>query len=534
MNDAFSPPAREGGPDLSGAVRLVLLLWLGLSVAFLVGPALLVEGFHYTHAWVTAHFATIGRAFAETGIVALSGVPVQNNPPLTTAPDIYISWPPLIGYVLAWVIRLFGDAEIVIHLFACTVTLSIAAMIFVLLHRDLGLAAGLAGAATFLNAPVIASYGHMASQTALGLLLLLLSIFFLQRARGWGAEVWEPIVPLPLILSVVFFMLAVASGWEAILAAPVLFVLALLAGDYRALRLSVLFGVCGAATIVAFMAAYFVTYPDYWDALTTRIQLRAGFGGSYDVATSSLFANPHFLHERGVAAVSKSHLDAILTVAKGAQNIGVLGILALVALFCLRLAGVRTDRGVTSALLLLLGGFVLWTVLMPHYTAIHDFQILVIAPVGALAVGLLLGHLPESFWQNGRIMAAVLASLMVVSIAYRLEETKKLITWSSFSAEAQLMQHLSQQLPEDALLLNTSPNMVPVYYAERHVIRAVTSDAVLAESVDGLLALCAECPVFMVVPARDEEAFQQSLSRFATYLDHPFGTVLAVDLSQVN
>src|SRR5881227_2725340 len=55
-------------PTLAG----LLTIWLAVRLT----------NFYYTHAWASAHFATIAHSFAIHGIVGLRGIPIENFDPL--------------------------------------------------------------------------------------------------------------------------------------------------------------------------------------------------------------------------------------------------------------------------------------------------------------------------------------------------------------------------------------------------------------------------------------------------------------------
>src|SRR2546426_5404598 len=77
-------------------VPFLLVFWLSVAALLTLIGHLTVLGrpFDNPGAWVSAHFSTMARSFVEHGIVALGGVPIQNNSPLGLEPDAYIHWPP--------------------------------------------------------------------------------------------------------------------------------------------------------------------------------------------------------------------------------------------------------------------------------------------------------------------------------------------------------------------------------------------------------------------------------------------------------
>src|SRR5687767_12460629 len=78
-----------------------LIFWSCVAVLLTISAHLIMlpRPFDYHHDWVSAHFSTMARSFAEHGVIALRGVPIQNNPPLGLEPDVYLHWPPLFPIV---------------------------------------------------------------------------------------------------------------------------------------------------------------------------------------------------------------------------------------------------------------------------------------------------------------------------------------------------------------------------------------------------------------------------------------------------
>ena len=68
------------------------------------------EQFSYAHAFVSADTATTARTFLREGVIALRGVPVNNNPPISSI-DFYAHWPPLMTVLLSGCFRVFGPSN---------------------------------------------------------------------------------------------------------------------------------------------------------------------------------------------------------------------------------------------------------------------------------------------------------------------------------------------------------------------------------------------------------------------------------------
>ena len=514
--------AREAAPlILSG----LAWLWFLGSVALLYLPAALLPAFDYHHAWVTAHFTTIASTFAEVGIIDLGGVPIQNNLPLTTLPDVYANWPPVYGYALSFVIRLFGDGEGVVHAFACSVVLLSALLILLIIRRSFGTLAGLCGAALFLNMPIIATYGHMASQLNLCVALLLLALLLMLQATDPARQsraVWSALG------SALALALAVGSSWEAVLATPVLFGLALLRQSRADLHLSFGLGVTGTLTVLAVLALYFWSYPEYFEAVVERVRMRAGFGAEYEAAANPLFESPHFLQERAEAATTASWAQSMFTALRRFADLGPVGVIAILFFAVARLPRVLPPAQIDKAVFAILGAYFIWGLAMPHHMVIHDYQTLLVAPAPALAFGLLIGRLPVSaHWDKG-VLTALLLAVVATSVLARVQDTRALLSRQSVSPEITFLQAVAEVVPEDAIVMHPSRSMVPVYYADAHVIRYVADDATLETVQENVQALCPECPVFLAIPASASAQFPRGLARLPVAYEDRTGVLLSV------
>lgn len=504
-------------------------LWLALSAALLFVPAALLDRFAYKHDWVSAHFATMARTFAEVGIVALRGVPVQNNLPLTASPDIYVNWPPLYSYVLSLAMRAFGSGERVVHTFACTVTLAIAVLLFVLMRRRLGTFLAMAGTAAFLNAPIIATYGHMAAPVTFCLALVLASVLFYliateeaaarrSRAAIWGAAA----------ASIALYVLAVAASWEAVLVSPALLVHALVTRDRARARLSLVLGVAGAATVVAVGALYFTAYPDHFDALVARLKLRAGFGMDYDATAHPLFDSPHFIQERGEPDLRVSAPVGLAAALARLDALGPLGGFALALLFFVKVGAWRRPVPLAPVFVAFGGMFTLWALLMPHHVVIHDYQTLMMAPLAGVGFAVLLATEGLGTGAPSRASVALVLSVIVVGLAFRLDATRLLIVGNDRTPEIRFMERVAATVPERSIVLLPGRSMVPVYYAERHGIRRIGGDGVVDQVVDRLPELCASCAYYVVVPHERIDRFARSLSRYPVVFRSEYGQLLEI------
>ena len=83
---------------------------------------------------------TMAHSFNQLGALHLHFVPIQNNLPLGSDPDVYLHWPPLFPLLLSFVTRILGDHESSARLFALAITLATACVVLAIARRLYGTA----------------------------------------------------------------------------------------------------------------------------------------------------------------------------------------------------------------------------------------------------------------------------------------------------------------------------------------------------------------------------------------------------------
>jgi 4-amino-4-deoxy-L-arabinose transferase-like glycosyltransferase len=493
---------------------------LALSILVMFFAAVSADIYDYVHAWVSAHYATIARSFVEHGVFELGGVPIQNNPPLTTQPDAYLNWPPLYPILLSAVFSIFGSSEVVHHLTVMTINLGIACAVFAIVSRQGGRFAGAIAAIAFLNAPVIARYGLLGAQLHLALLLCLASLWAFARATDPAPSDTDRRRTLATV-GAALFASSVLTSWEPILALPGIAAVALLRKDGHALRLAYLYGLAGLAAVVLVVALYSSQYPYFGGAITNRLLLRAGFHVSYSTDTLEIFGSPHFVQQRSDPAMSVTLMYFVMMVYHLAMvgPIGLLG-LAVTALGAQRLI---KDRNLALAypLVGLLSMFGLWCVLMNQHMKIHEYQMLMLAPAAALAAGLVasdLLRLSRESWPRPIVVStALLIAVPSVAMISRAEESVTFIfghRWrQELPGDIQFARAVRNATPPGAIVIHPSPSMVPVYYSERHTIRAISDEKLLAEQRQNIERLCEDCAIYVAIPKVNEGGFSGLIDR---------------------
>jgi len=158
----------------------------------------------------------------------------------------------------------------------------------------------------------------------------------------------------------------------------------------------------------------------------------------------------------------------------------------------------------------------LWAVGMSNHMFIHNYEMLLFAPAAALAVSLVYATLDRRFAdlrKTWRVLAiAALAALMIVPLAA--DTWERLVTPSPEDWLIPYAKAIDTATGPDAVVLATSPSMVPVYYSRRHIIRFVNNDLALTEVASSMAGVFPGHPIYLAIPPRDAAYFPVALSRY--------------------
>ena len=496
---------------------LVLPAFALLSALVLPVTAVLLNTYDYEHGWVSAHFATIAKSYLEHGIIALGGVPIQNNPPLTMFPDAYLNWPPLYPLVVSAVFAVFGESEVVHHLLATVINLALGVTLAGLVYRRFGVPAASVTAIAFFNAPILAKYGHVGSQLHLALLLCVISLWLFcaaaNRFREGRSSAW-----IFAAIGCGVFSLSILSSWEPVLAVPGIAVLSLISRDWKSFALSVCYGIVAVVTVSAVFAIYWMQYDYFGDAIMQRIMLRAGFEVAYDPAVSAMFESPHFIQEthepRG--DVNSNYLFKVSFSALLMQ--GLLGLVGIMMIYKLPIWRRRESLGFVVAGVASI--YVLWAVFMRQHMDIHLYQLLVLAPVAAICAGVLIGLLLSDGagfrYPDFTARRTMLLVLLVPAVALAMKAPVALNLFENHnpaaSGEITFARQINRLTEPGSIVVHADRSMVPVYYSDRHVIRSVRDEQTFGNNREAIETLCADCPIYLAVPDEYRDRFAEFIA----------------------
>jgi 4-amino-4-deoxy-L-arabinose transferase-like glycosyltransferase len=553
------------------SVELSLLaFWLSIAILLVLTNHLAVLGRPFDYigrgAWVSAHFSTMARAFVENGVVALGGVPIQNNLPLGLEPDAYIHWPPLFPLMLSIVFRIFGESEWTAHGLMLVLLFANSLALFVLVKECCGSRVGYLAVFASLTIPVAIIYGRVVLHLHLAMFCMLLALLGFVKAtaaaslhRGWA------------MFGAASLILAVLTSWEPLLACLGLLAVAMWQRRRLHIRLALLYlsisvAVCvGTITIYLYnsphLAIHLISHvlhrtglPPSWSDIFFRIGLRIlsltdlpSKSGQFRIHSeyhkeSTLLQHsipePSYLHPLVGQLVSQLEL------------IGLLAFIAVVGVLATGWARRHSDCDGRGALLFggLMAPWLLWSTIMSKHIYIHEYEVLLAVPAASLALGLsmvTLLKLPgllhtyrrfERYWFAPILVHwIVLILLPAVMLLPLIREVKNRL--SDPGHEAPIITYardIEENTEPGAVVMISDPSMVPVYYSKRHVLRGVDNDLIVDKAMGRTVEVFPGSPVYLALHPESLQEFSQSLRRYRVIKQSTHLVLLAVSEASPN
>lgn len=494
-----------------------MALLLAISLTVLANPGLLGQPF----GWVSAHFSMMARTFAELGVGALGGVPIQNNPPLTSEPDAYLHFPPLFPIALSTVFRQFGASDTVGYVSMLVLTLATSVALYFLVATLFDKKAGLFSAFAFLTLPVTFTYGHYVLPLRLALFLMLIALTFYIKAL-----VDEDRSRLWLGIGALVFALSVAASWEPLLLCAGLLAYALVRKERLQWRAALTYSFAGGAAVLIVVGLYALRYPNLLADLWSVIWYRTGLV-DYSVAQPTL----HQLHPE--YAPKETQLWLVRVAYKFMERLLLLGsvgllALALVAVYCWIAPAQKRQQLVSLVIISLTGMWLLWALLMMQHFFNHEYQWMLAAPVVAVALGVAASWLMNFAYtlRNGPEKTALLLSCLIVlpiillhrQAVYTFDTVATaLVPSKEISAEPDLVAYgsaIRDTVPSGSIVLSPSPDMTPVFYSKRHTIMGVTNNNVLIKILPELHEKFNSYPIYLAFPPSEAHHFARAMQNY--------------------
>lgn len=464
-------------------ITLTCLFWLLLALLFFVviDPALYQLPFGTDHAWVSAHFATIARTFAEHGVLALHGIPIQNNDLLSGRPDVYLHWPPLFAILLSQADALFGATDNTAYGTMFAIMVANALLLFLLARRLAGVEAGLLTAFAWFTLPINIKFGYLVVHLSFALTLVLLALLFLvRRIQNAGSPIVNTVCGCCAIA------IATLTTWEPVLMVGGLWLAAWLT-NARQLRLTLTAYVITAGAVAAGVLIWYgVMYPDLARDIFHAALHRAGLSGQ-EFRSDDMYS----LGQRHEGITSLRY--QVMVFVERFQLLGTVGTVAVAALWLDALLDrEQRDLGVWVTTVGLSALWLLWAVAMRQHYAVHSYETLSAAPLIALASGLFLWRLlthVEAWPQGPQRRIALILVLGAIPLAMALDLSQGARMRVAQAADTPASHHvrygkaINEHTAHGDIVIATSPNMVPVYYSRRHVIRGIGDEQLLTRAL---------------------------------------------------
>ena len=461
-----------GSPSLLRWVERIAHLLAIAVFAILVARALRHAGdpFVGPHAFVSADVATTARTFSTQGVFHLHGIPVNNNPPVA-AFDFYTHWPPLLPISMSLVMRAFGDSERTVHLCMLLIFIATAALIYLLGRKWMGPTAGALAAIFWMTLPVVLQFSDLASQQALTMLFVV-AAFLTWEKRPW--------------LGAILLFLGVLSSWEAALVAPALWLVARRhAEQKRSANLSLLAAAAGIGSV-----ALLFLVGNHQIAIDT-FQTARFYMGLSPVYSRLGFALP----QQQLPLADQLRLTLL-------NNVWMLGPLGLAAALQVALA---RPAPLARKLLPLAAPWLIWCIVMHNHTARHHFEFLIAAPVIAFSLAWLATNGLAAQPKATAIRAAAILALTAlqalllphpyISDGY---DPAKLVAYG---------RAIKAATPPGSIVLAPLVSAVPLYYADRHIIRGIGSPEAAENALPEIHSAFPDAPVYLAIPPILAESF---------------------------
>ncbi len=424
---------------------------------------------------VSADVAVTARTFAAEGVWKLRGVPVNNNPPIGTE-DQYTHWPPLLPILLCGCFRLFGASELTARLFMLCILLATALLVARLGWLWLGPVGGALAGYFWLTVPVVGQFGDLVAQQSPAMLFVVGAFVAFYSARER--------------LGAVLMFLAVLSSWESALVVPGVW---LAARRLPELRRTAMLTTVGAGTALVCVMALFV-------AGSPRVAVDTLQTVKYYMGLSPVYSRviPNGLGEitfgQQVRYIIGNHIFMI----------GPIGLIAVALLL------VRRPKDGVLLIYGLAAPWILWTLVMRTHTAYHNFELLIAAPLTALVLAWIATADLRIRWSRGAVLKA--AAFVAATAAWAILPHRAAGGDTNPESQIRYALDIRNSTAAGSVVFAPTLSAVPLYYSERHIIRGVANDAVLAGQLEDVRREFPGAAIYLAIPPSAASGFGQTLS----------------------
>jgi 4-amino-4-deoxy-L-arabinose transferase-like glycosyltransferase len=547
-HDASIPSTgdRRLNPAVATPRRSYLLkaaaFWLAIAALALVAlyARLLQLSFDGDYqGWASASCMTMAHSFNQLGALHLHFVPIQNNLPLGSDPDVYLHWPPLFPLLLSVVTRILGDHESSGRIFALTITLATTCVVIAIARRLYGTRIALLSGFFFLTARATYEGGRAILHQPLAMFFGAATVFLFLLA----VDIPPAVAPhstsrrrLFAILGLFATICTVLTAWDPIFIPFGLLLSSIYLRRRDAIRLAALYFIADVLTFVAVQTDYILAYPALFKNQFATVAFRAGL--KFNVASSmrlhTIVDSVHYTTSQLSFIGTYSHVLRWLF--EG------FGTFTLLSPFLFLALWLQRDRRQDTSAVYLLGGlglpWLLFYAAMRNYVSIHPFALVLGAPFLAITSGYVLDliwdrlHTATVADNNRRHLLRVMLIILPLLILYPLfmavrnartpfEEPR----YHDFSVIIQ------RNTPPNAVTLSSAESAVPIYYSDRHIVRGIVTPDLLRLAVPQARAAFPGSPLFFAIqdsPDIDRASFTNILQPFTPIAHQGDSTLYAI------
>jgi hypothetical protein len=513
-------------PTRSDLIRPAIF-WFALAVLALI--ALYARLLHLSfdgdfQGWASASCMTMAHSFNQLGALHTHFVPIQNNLPLGSDPDVYLHWPPLFPLLLSFVTRILGDHESSGRLLALAITLANICIVVAIARRFYGTRAALLSGFFFLTARATFEGGRAVLQQPMAILFGSATVLFFLLAIDAPSSAVPPSASrrrLFAALGLLATICTVLSAWDPIFISLGLLVSSIYLRRRAAIRLAGLYLIAAVATFIAVQADYILSYPALFKNQFATIAYRAGI--RFDVDSSMRL---HTIVDRvhyGLNQLSflGTYSHALRWIFQDFDTFVLLGAFLFLAFW------LQSNRRQNIAAVYIMGGlclpWLLFYVLMRNYVAIHPFALVLAAPFLAIASGFVLDRIWELLNTTDksipthrtyllRVMVIVLPLLTIYPLLINVRDAR-------LPSEAPQFQDLSAMIrhntPPNSVTLSATESALPIYYSDRHIVRGIKTPDLLQVAIPQARTAFPGSPLFFAIRDIDLPSFSGSLQQLA-------------------
>jgi hypothetical protein len=184
--------------------------------------------------------------------------------------------------------------------------------------------------------------------------------------------------------------------------------------------------------------------------------------------------------------------------------IGPIGLIAVALLL------VRRPKDGVLLIYGLAAPWIVWTVVMRTHTAYHSFELLIAAPLTALALAWIATAELRIRWSSGAVLKA--AAFVAVAAAWAILPHPAAGGDTNPESQIRYALNIRNSTAAGSVVLAPTLSAVPLYYSERHIIRGVANDAVLAGQLEDVRREFPASPIYLAIPPSAAASFGQTLA----------------------